>query len=134
MAVRIRQAGIRQIRDREVVDFVTRLGRRIASRASRLAPNWTGRLSRSIRAERTIQRGHRVTVRIGTHTGYGLFPEVGTGIYGPTGRPIRPKNGPFLVFQPRGLGHVIRVRSVRGQPGQHYMRQALLSEIRALGA
>jgi len=133
MAVRIRQAGIRSIRDNEVVDFVTKLGRRIAVRASRLSPNFSGRLSRSIRAGRTVQRGNLVSVKIGTNTGYGLFPETGTGIFGPTGRPIRPKNGTFLVFQPRGLGHVIRVRSVRGQPGQHYMRQALLSEIRNLG-
>lgn len=132
MAVRLRQEGVRQLVERDVASFVAKLGKRIALRATRGAPRDTGRLSSSIKAGRVATKGLKASVKVSTETGYGLYPEIGTGVFGPTGRPIRPKKAPFLVFQPRGLGHVIRVRSVRGQPGQHYMRQALISEIRAL--
>jgi len=132
MAVRVRGAGIRQLFERDVVPFTAALGKRIASRATRQAPRFTGRLANSISAGRVQRKGLKASVKVSTKTGYGLYPEVGTGIYGPTGRVIRPKKAPFLVFQPRGLDHIIRVRSVKGQPGQHYMRQSLISEIRSL--
>jgi hypothetical protein len=51
------------------------------------------------------------------------FQEVGTGIYGPTGRPITPKNGKFLRFTING--RVVYARSVKGTPAKHILRDSL---------
>lgn len=74
--------------------------------------------------------------------------EEGTGIYGPEGRPIRPKRGKFLVFevtekrggppplmrsasgavigrrQPAEVGDLVFAREVRGRPASWVMRDA----------
>jgi hypothetical protein len=47
----------------------------------------------------------------------------GTGIYGPTGQPIRPKSGEYLYFEVGG--QLIRTRQVAGQEGQHFIERAL---------
>jgi len=47
----------------------------------------------------------------------------GTGVYGPKGRPIRPKTKPFLAWKDEnGVWH--RAKEVAGQPGKHYLREA----------
>lgn len=132
MAVRIRQTGVRRLVENEITQFVATLAGRVESQAKRLSPVWTGRLRTSIDASRPRVRGLTVSATVSTRTGYGLWPERGTGIYGPRGRVIRPRRAPFLIFRPRGLDHVIRTRSVKGQPGQHFMRDALLAVIAAL--
>jgi hypothetical protein len=129
MAVRISSTGIQKLLRGDVSSFVRSLGEQVRQQAQRNSPVDTGRLRRSITVGRLAFRGNSASVKVSTNTGYGLYPEQGTGIYGPTGQVIRPKSKPFLVFQPRGLGHIIRVRSVRGQRGQHYMRDALISVI-----
>lgn len=132
MAVRIHRDGIKKLTAGPIREFFEDLADDMVDAAKRFAPKDTGKLSRSIRKGRTRVTAYTVRVRAGTHTGYGLFVEAGTGIFGPTGRPIRPKKAPFLVFKPKGLNHVIRVRSVKGQPGQHYMEAALTYVVRRL--
>lgn len=132
MAVHIRSSGINRFIKEDVKDFMIRLGKVVQKKAEGLAPTDTGKLKRSIDVSRVTFRGDKVSVKVSTNTGYGLYPEQGTGIYGPRGQVIRPKKAQFLVFKPKGLGHVIRVRSVRGQRGQHYMRDALIAVIRKL--
>lgn len=132
MAVNIRRSGIAALLTDDVGPFVAAVGARVRRRAQNNSPVDTGDLRRSITVGKVRFRSLNASVKVSTNTGYGLYPEEGTGIYGPLGQVIRPRRKPFLVFQPRGLGHVIRVRSVRGQPGQHYMRDALLATMRRL--
>lgn len=63
---------------------------------------------------------------------YALYVHEGTGIYGPKGQPIRPKNGRYLVFEarnarttPRGRGNIVFARQVRGQRPQRFLLEAL---------
>jgi len=132
MAVRVISTGVMALARTEVAAFTGELGRRVRRRAETTSPVASGKLRSSIAVGRVTFRGLTSSVKVSTNTGYGLYPEEGTGLYGPLGQVIRPKRAPFLVFQPRGLGHVIRVRSVKGQPGQHYMRDALIAAIRTL--
>jgi len=62
--------------------------------------------------------------------------ERGTGVYGPTGKPIRPKRGKYLVFRvPKGAplasmsgtrkpGDLVYAREVRGRRATHTMERA----------
>lgn len=132
MAVTIRQAGIKALQTGPITDFTIKLANRVKARAELEAPKFTGRLANSIERDPVKYRGYHTIVQVVTTTGYGLFPEKGTGIFGPKGRPIRPRRKRFLVFVPRGLNHPIRARSVKGQPPQHFMRNALLSVISSI--
>lgn len=60
---------------------------------------------------------------IGTNIKYAPHQEYGTGVYGKSGTPIRPKRGRFLVFKVGG--RTIFARSVRGSKGHFYMKKAL---------
>lgn len=127
MAVNIRQSGIKQLVAGEITDFAIKTAQRVERAAKQFAPSETGNLRRSINRMPVQIRGLHVRVKVATTCGYGLFVEEGTGIYGPSGRPIRPKRAKLLAFKPRGSSHIITVKSVKGQPGQHFMRNALLS-------
>jgi hypothetical protein len=132
MAVSVRRQAIVDLTRDEISRFTQILGTTVRRRAQRLAPVLSGRLSRTITQDRVRATSLKTSVSVRTNTGYGLYVEEGTGIYGPKNQVIRPRRAPFLVFQPKGLNHVIRVRSVRGQPGQHYMRDALLAVVKSL--
>lgn len=132
MGVTIRDQGIRQLTAGPVASWTRDLSTRVRNRAQSLSPVETGRLRRSITAHPPSVAGFHVRATISTATGYGLYPEEGTGIFGPRGRVIKPRSKPFLVFQPRGLGHVIRTRSVLGQKPQHFMRDALIAIVGSL--
>jgi hypothetical protein len=132
MAVTIRRSGLTELVVGPISDFTTDVAARVQRVAHHIAPFDTGRLRRGITRYPKQIRGLHVRIKVGTTSGYGLFPEQGTGIYGPKHKIITPRRKPFLVFQPRGLGHIIRVRSVKGQRGQHYMLKALLTVIAGL--
>jgi len=132
VGVTIREQGIRQLTAGPVASWTRALAGRVKNRAQSLSPVETGLLRRSITAHPPRVAGFHVRATIATATGYGLYPEEGTGIFGPKGRVIKPRTKPFLVFQPRGLGHVIRTRSVLGQKPQHFMRDALTAIVGAL--
>lgn len=132
MAITLRQTGIRELAAGQIATFTADTANKVRQAAERLAPKDTGRMSRTITRKPLKITALHVRATVSTTTGYGLFVEAGTGIYGPTGRPITPRRGRFLVFKPRGSNHVIKVTSVRGQPGQHFMRNALIQTITAL--
>lgn len=76
--------------------------------------------------------------RIGSRVSYASNVELGTGIYGPSGMKITPKNGSVLRWPNKGgtssggrrfkggkTSGFVFARSVRGQPGQHMLENAL---------
>lgn len=79
----------------------------------------TGRYNRSVKVIKTglLQR----TIR--NEAPYALALELGTGIYGPSRRPIKPKNGTRLRFTVNG--RVVFARSVKGTPPRRILTDAL---------
>jgi hypothetical protein len=70
--------------------------------------------------------------RVGTTISYATFQELGTGIYGPKGEPIRPVNRKFLQFQTKD-GKWIRAREVKGTPAKGYLQKGLAEVMNKLG-
>lgn len=86
---------------------------RVQTAAVRLAPVDRGRLRQSITHEiRTTPTG--LVARIGTNLPYARYVHDGTGIYGPTGQPIRPKTAKVLAWPTRGITSV-RASSIPGR-------------------
>ncbi len=59
---------------------------------------------------------------ISTTTKYAKWVDRGTGIYGPTGQRIYPKNADYLTFNIGG--NQVFVRSIAGQKGSNYTGRA----------
>lgn len=87
----------------------------------------TGRLAASLtiggtgNVLRDIPGGIRVGTNLQSESGFD-YPRAlqeGTGIYGPSGQPITPKDGKYLVFQLNG--RTIFTRSVKGSPGRPFL-------------
>lgn len=86
------------------------------------APVDTGRLKND-RTAGVVDEGARLRGRLEFLVNYAPFVTGGTGIYGPRGRRIRPKNGEFLVF--RINGQLVFARSVAGQRPNPFLVNAL---------
>lgn len=99
-----------------------RRGRKVEAAAKRRVRVRTGRLQRSIKARRDRVEGE-AAVSVEATARHAKWVHDGTGIYGPTGLPIRPKTRSVLKF--RVGGTVIFAPSVRGQRGTHFLRDAL---------
>lgn len=99
-----------------------------------------GRLRQSITHRVTEGPGQKVTGTIYSPLKYARWQHEGTGIYGPTGTPIFPKRGQFLVFEvkrpfgplragqrrpARGRRPIVFARSVRGVPGSPFLVHGL---------
>jgi len=132
MGVRIRQSGIDQLVATDITRFVFRTCQRLALRARVYAPKWTHKLQLSIQVMPLRVSRRHVRGKVATGSGYGLYPEVGTGLFGPKRAPIVPRRAAMLVFRSRTTGQLIRAKSVKGQPGQHYMQRALIATIASL--
>lgn len=98
------------------------------ARAKARAPRRTGNLLRNITHD-----GPRISAGRETFVGvigvrrtapYARWVEHGTGIFGAMKRPIHPKTGNFLVWRDHLTKRVVFARVVKGQKGQHYMRDA----------
>lgn len=100
-----------------------RRGRNVANAAKRLAPVDTGRLRADISVG-LVDGSSTPIVRVGNSVNYAMAVHEGTGVYGPKGRPIRPRRAKVLRFKGKG-GKVIFARSVRGTRGRPYLRDAL---------
>jgi hypothetical protein len=99
----------------------------------------TGRLRASI-ATQVVRRNGDPAVLVGTNVNYALAVHDGTGIYGPKGRPIKPRHGKFLRFkakpggksQPpgkkpkkKGSGGYVYARSAKGMQRNQFLKNAL---------
>lgn len=122
---RINDAGIAQVlAGNGVRSDMARRGRRVASAARQIVGKDTGRLAANIGSE-TFTHGPSWGSRVGSDLDYSLAHHSGTGVWGPSGQPIRPKRGKFLVFVPKGQSKPVFARQVRGQQGTQYLRRAL---------
>lgn len=101
-------------------------GRRVEASAKRRVRVKTGRLQRSIKAKRDRVDGE-AAVSVEAAAKHARWVHDGTGVYGPTGLPIRPRTRSTLKF--RVGGTVIFAPSVRGQRGTHFLRDALPAAI-----
>lgn len=67
---------------------------------------------------------------VGTNLTSGGFPypivqEFGSGIYGKSGVPIRPKRGKFLIFKPKGLNKYVFAKEVKGVKPKYFLKKGL---------
>jgi hypothetical protein len=85
----------------------------------------TGRLRASITTQLVQDVGGGPVVVIGTNVKYALYVHEGTGIYGPKGRPIRPRRAKFLRFRPSRGGKYVYAKQVKGMRPNHYLTNAL---------
>ncbi|WP_301126737.1 HK97-gp10 family putative phage morphogenesis protein [Streptomyces cacaoi] len=108
---------------RLVADVVDEVTAEVANAARRRAPVDRGQLRASIRSE-TWQRGSQVVGEVWSSLEYAAYVHQGTGIYGPTGRPIRPRRALVLSWDQPGVGRLF-AREVRGQRPQPFLAEAL---------
>lgn len=67
---------------------------------------------------------------VGTNLTSGGFPypivqEFGSGIYGKSGAPIRPKKGRFLIFKPKGSNKYVFAKQVKGVRPKYFLKKGL---------
>jgi len=95
---------------------------RIQSSARSKAPHRTGTLQRSILTEVFSTNG-----RVYVGEKYGIYFELGTGIYGPERRMITPKNAKVLAWSSGrgGKGSMVFAKKVRGIPKQPFFKPAI---------
>jgi hypothetical protein len=86
-------------------------------------PKRSGDTSRSFRSDVTVRPNRRVVGRVYSDDPVVTYLEKGTGLYGPRGRRIVPRNARALRFEVGG--QVIFRRSVRGMRPQPFMRRSL---------
>ncbi len=101
--------------------------------AKQLSPIDSGHLSQSILVSPMQQSGSTFTGSVGTNTTYSVYQEIGTGIYGPLGRPITPKTKKVLAFVGKG-GKMVFAKSVKGVRGRYYMKGSLEQNQRSIDA
>lgn len=94
-------------------------GARVQRAAQRRINSRTGTLARSITVDTVRGSDGGVGVRIGSSLSYAKFVHDGTGIYGPSRRPIRPTRRKALAFDG------VVVANVRGQRGTRFLIEAL---------
>lgn len=121
------------------------VGNKVQRVAQRRAPVKTGRLATSIHVVAAMVPGIAAFADIGTFLRYGYWQHEGTGIYGPTGQPIRPKRASVMVFRTgRGVGPlggggkferghpnsgVVFARSVKGIQPLPFLTSSLISVV-----
>lgn len=101
---------------------VHRVTERVADRARSLAPVDSGDLRDSIETAYRNTPGETTGI-IYSALDYSVWIQRGTGVYGPTNRPITPKHASVLVFKIGG--RKVFARSVRGTPPDPFMLEAL---------
>jgi hypothetical protein len=90
-----------------------------------LAPRRSGDLAASVEADRIYDTPSGTTAVIVVSSPYARFQNEGTGIYGPEGTPIVPKNGQFLVFPKKIGGGLVFTREVRGTEPTHFWERSI---------
>ena len=95
----------------------------VANAARRRCPVDNGALRASIRSK-VSRRGTEVIGEVYSDLEYAAYVHQGTGIYGPSHRPIRPVRARVLSWQQAGAGRVF-AREVRGSRPQPFLADAL---------
>jgi hypothetical protein len=90
--------------------------------AKKYAPIDKGNLRGSINTQGPTVANNNVTATVGTNVTYARYQEEGTGVYGPSRQPIRPKNAKVLAWKSGGQWHY--ARQVKGVKPKRYFRQA----------
>jgi hypothetical protein len=83
----------------------------------------TGRLRSDIKVQMAMVNGH-IVGRVGFNVFYGLFVHEGTGIYGPKGVPITPKQFRFLRWKSKKGGYVY-AKQVKGMKPNPFLKDAV---------
>jgi hypothetical protein len=96
---------------------------RLQATAKELAPVDTNRLRSSILIQPVTVTGSAISGSVGAGTTYAAAQETGSGIYGPFGRPIRPKTKQVLAWKSGGTWHF--AKEVKGVRPRWYMRGSL---------
>jgi HK97 gp10 family phage protein len=102
---------------------VTKAAFEIESEAKKNAPIDKSPLRASINTKIETSADD-VTGTVGTNIAYAKAQEEGTGIYGESRLPIRPKRKPFLVWKGKD-GKLRFAREVKGVKGKFYFRNAI---------
>lgn len=97
---------------------------KVQREARRLAPKRTGDLRRSIDVL-LYETSAGPVARIGSDSKVARWQHEGTGIYGPTGRPIRPVRARVLRFKPKGARKFVYAAQVRGVKPTRFLVRAL---------
>lgn len=119
MATNIIQSEIRRIRA-EVATDVKKVAENVRSNIAQRTPVDTGVTRSQWQVTTRVQR-KKVESEISNPSEVAAYLHTGTGIYGPTGTPIRPKRAKVLKFRPRGSrGYIFRPQ-VRGMPPSDYI-------------
>lgn len=103
---------------------VASYSRRVENRAKQKVGVDSGRLRSSINHTVNVDGG-KVIGRVGSMVDYARYHHDGTGIYGPSGQPIRPTSSKVLVFTPKGSRTKVFAHQVRGSPPNPYLKEAL---------
>lgn len=127
MQVRLNQAALNEFlrgSSGPVVREIASYSRQVSNRAKQKVGVDSGRLRSSIQHIVNVE-GTRVVGRVGSGVQYARYHHDGTGIYGPEGRPIRPRNAHMLAFVPKGQKGVVFAHQVRGSRPNPYLVDAL---------
>lgn len=106
-----------------IADVVGEVTTEVANAARRRCPVDNGALRASIRTQ-VSHRGGEVVGEVYSDLEYAAYVHQGTGIYGPSHRPIRPVRARVLSWEQAGVGRVF-AREVRGSRAQPFLADAL---------
>jgi hypothetical protein len=115
LETRVRDAG------RERVEL---LADEFVNAVKSFAPRRTGRGADSVEVVDISDSGDEYVARIEVGEDYMVWQNYGTGIYGPSGEPIRPKHGNVLVFDAT-IGGLTFATWVRGTEPTHFWERAI---------
>lgn len=85
----------------------------------------TGALRSSINTQLGSANGMPI-VRVGTNLYYAIFVHEGTGVYGPTGRPIKPRTAKMLSWKAKS-GKRVFARQVLGMKPNRFLADAIMA-------
>jgi hypothetical protein len=91
------------------------------------APRDSGDLAASISVDGPNQNGERFHLTARAESEYAEYVDQGTGVFGPTGRPIKGK--PLLVFYWPRVGKTMFLREVQGQPAQEFWEKPMRERV-----
>lgn len=114
-------AGLRRAIRRHAVKRLTTAADNFVDTGRSLAPRRTGKGAASITHTEVVDNGSTIMCTVHVGAIWLRYQNEGTGIYGPTGRPITPhsRDG-VLVFDWPAAGGIVFTRRVRGVEATHW--------------